>query len=734
MKNNDSKFNQKPVPLIDATAVLNGESVSGYTYSAMYYDSHYRVAQVKSTNHMGGTDVTCTEYSYTGKPLTVKILHTKGGTKDTEVDYTYAYDDADRKDSFTFSISHGEPEVSSTMSYEYDALGRLSKITRPFTTSVDPVIEYKYDLHGWTKKITTHSFQEELSYADGLGTPCYNGNISSIRWKDKTSNAFRGYKYTYDNANRLTSGVYGEGDALTTNVNRFSENVGYDDVDGNITAITRYGKTSANGYGQMDNLTLSYNGYQLAEVSETVADYNVTGSFEYKKAKGSQYKYNNSGSLIADKSRDIAFILHDYNNNPCAIYFTNGNVTKYVYSASGEKLRVVHYTAKPNITRTFGVKPAELTQAQILYVDSTDYLLGGSLVVKNGRIDKCYFEGGFARAFETSATTDRFVFYYYNQDHLGNNREVVDIKGRIHQVTNYYPFGAPYADPDMVVNASLQPYKYNGKELDLMHGLNTYDYGARQYNPVIPVWDRMDPLAEKYYNVSPYAYCNNNPVMFIDPDGRDYWSTNNKEEIVAFLNAIGNSQTQFDFSKWEHATDAEICGNLTYNDETHKFYTSYTSVVDGELNVIGKSFDANITPVSYSGLGYEGAYVYQPTTSSWKKIILSLDGGLKYNDGQNNWNVNLSGRITGLAPIEGVVDINTPAQRSKAIMTLLSKGAKVCKSFGTKHGEKIFQLGNRYYSFDNTQHNGGIYKVFEREGGNLKRIGTADKDLRIFKK
>ena len=66
-------------------------------------------------------------------------------------------------------------------------------------------------------------------------------------------------------------------------------------------------------------------------------------------------------------------------------------------------------------------------------------------------------------------------------------------------------------------------------------------------------------------------------------------------------------------------------------------------------------------------------------------------------------------------------------------MTLLSKGAKVCKSFGTKHGEKIFQLGNRYYSFDNTQHNGGIYKVFEREGGNLKRIGTADKDLRIFK-
>ena len=151
---------------------------------------------------------------------------------------------------------------------------------------------------------------------------------------------------------------------------------------------------------------------------------------------------------------------------------------------------------------------------------STDYLLGGVLTLKDGRIDKCYFEGGFARAFETSATTDRFVFYYYNQDHLGNNREVVDIKGRIHQVTNYYPFGAPYADENAIKGESLQPYKYNGKELDLMHGLNTYDYGARQYDPILLKWDRVDQLAEDNTNVSPYMYCAGNPVNLIDPDGK----------------------------------------------------------------------------------------------------------------------------------------------------------------------------------------------------------------------
>ena len=71
-----------------------------------------------------------------------------------------------------------------------------------------------------------------------------------------------------------------------------------------------------------------------------------------------------------------------------------------------------------------------------------------------------------------------------------------------------------------VVSADLQPYKYNGKELDKMHGLNTYDYGARQYYSILGRWDRVDPLCEKYYSISPYAYCRNNPVKFVDPDGK----------------------------------------------------------------------------------------------------------------------------------------------------------------------------------------------------------------------
>ena len=54
----------------------------------------------------------------------------------------------------------------------------------------------------------------------------------------------------------------------------------------------------------------------------------------------------------------------------------------------------------------------------------------------------------------------------------------------------------------------------------MLHGLNTYDYGARLYNPVTLRWDRVDPMAEKYRETSPYVYCANDPIKHVDPDGR----------------------------------------------------------------------------------------------------------------------------------------------------------------------------------------------------------------------
>ena len=62
-------------------------------------------------------------------------------------------------------------------------------------------------------------------------------------------------------------------------------------------------------------------------------------------------------------------------------------------------------------------------------------------------------------------------------------------------------------------SGDVQRYKYNGKEFDRMHGLDWYDYGARHYDAAIVSWPTMDALSEKYYSISPYAYCVDNPVV-----------------------------------------------------------------------------------------------------------------------------------------------------------------------------------------------------------------------------
>jgi RHS repeat-associated protein len=66
------------------------------------------------------------------------------------------------------------------------------------------------------------------------------------------------------------------------------------------------------------------------------------------------------------------------------------------------------------------------------------------------------------------------------------------------------------------------PYtlQYNGKELQLLANTTLIDYGARQYNPTLARWTAQDPLSEKYYGISPYAYCIGNPILLVDKEGK----------------------------------------------------------------------------------------------------------------------------------------------------------------------------------------------------------------------
>ena len=113
-------------------------------------------------------------------------------------------------------------------------------------------------------------------------------------------------------------------------------------------------------------------------------------------------------------------------------------------------------------------------------------------------------------------TTNTPSYHFYLRDHLGNNRVVMAQNGTVEQVTHYYPFGGVMRES---TNPGLQPYKYGGKELDRTSGLDAYDFGARSYFADRMQWGQMDPLCEKYYDVSPYAYCGGNPIKFSDNSG-----------------------------------------------------------------------------------------------------------------------------------------------------------------------------------------------------------------------
>ena len=133
----------------------------------------------------------------------------------------------------------------------------------------------------------------------------------------------------------------------------------------------------------------------------------------------------------------------------------------------------------------------------------------GNVIYENGALKRVLIDGGYIEG---------GAYDFYLQDHLGNNQMVADASGNIKQTNHYYPFGMSFAEGTVT---SSQPYKYNGKELDTNRGLNLHDYSARYMDPALGRFNTVDPMAEKYYSISPYAHCLNNPMKYIDPSGKD---------------------------------------------------------------------------------------------------------------------------------------------------------------------------------------------------------------------
>ena len=217
-----------------------------------------------------------------------------------------------------------------------------------------------------------------------------------------------------------------------------------------------------------------------------------------------------NGALSYDANKGVSWIDYDKLGNPIRVQFTDHSITEHVYAADGRRLKTIHRTSIPQ-SNPLGIGvTASLTPAQTQSIDSLDYV--GNFIYEKGALKRYMFDDGYLKLY-----TNTFSPRFFIKDHLGNNRILTDGSGNIKQNTNYYPYGGMTS---ISTGQGEQQFKYNGKEYDPMHGLNEYDYGARQYDPAISKFTTMDPLCEKYYHISPYAYCGGNPVNAVDPDGR----------------------------------------------------------------------------------------------------------------------------------------------------------------------------------------------------------------------
>ena len=435
-------------------------------------------------NLLSGYDITSTVYTFSNKPSGVTHTHTASGkTTRTEV-YTYTYDHADR----ISKVRHSLGGTSITL-YDatYDNFGRL--LTKQYHGTSTNKLTYAYNLRSWLTGISGTCFTQNLYYNTGVGTAKYNGSISSMTWKSGNESTVRGYKFTYDGLDRVLNATYGETASISTNANRFSENVTGYDKNGNIKSLQRYGQTGASAYGLIDNLTFTLNGNQLSRVDDAVMASAYGGGFEFKDGvkQVGEYTYDANGNLTKDLNKGITDIQYNCLNLPSAVTFSDGSTITYVYAADGTKLRTVHKIGGATTT--------------------TDYC--GNVVYENGAQKLLITEEGYI-------TLSDNKYYYYLKDHQGNNRVVINQSGAVEETNHYYLFGGVFAS-----STSTQPYKYNSKEYDTKKGLNWYDYGARHYDAVLGRFMTVDPLAEKYYSESLYTYCYSNPINCIDPNGKD---------------------------------------------------------------------------------------------------------------------------------------------------------------------------------------------------------------------
>ena len=273
------------------------------------------------------------------------------------------------------------------------------------------------------------------------------------------------------------------------------------------------------------------------------------------------------------------------------------------------------------------------------------------------------------------------------RDHLGGTRAVIDDTGELLQTVNYYPYGMPFPE-----TANIQPYKYSQKELDMANGLNQYDFGARWYSHSTALFTTQDPLAEKYYALSPYTYCAANPLKYTDSSGE-------------FLETL-----------WDVANVVLGVGSLVDN-------VKQGNVGDAVLDGLGVLADAAavILPGVPGGAGaaIKGARAADNVVDAVKSVDNAVDISSK-----------ASKALKNTKSENTVTFIQGKGDKAKKITVEIPDGYRRINE--RSKDAPIYTNGKNYITPDVHGHNGGVWKMSKKTNtykNRSVRTGTYDKDL-----
>ncbi len=411
-----------------------------------------------------------------------------------------------------------EPPVVLSES-QYNSLGQLIRKRLHSTddaATFAQALEYRYHIRGWLTSINqgaleppgdpTSLFALRLSYEDTLDSPQsvpqFNGNVSRVRWKTTAADAVQTYLYRYDGLDRLVAAHYRVGGASDRG---FDESGIAYDPNGNISRLSRYSIVS----GQrtlIDGLKYRYRGNQARSIRDTTGR---AEGFRDGSGDSDDYEYDFNGNMVVDRNRGVR-IRYNALNLVDEVSKTSGGSVRFGFDADGVK------------------RFRELLAADSNVAERLDYV--GNCVLQDGGLRLVmHDEGRLVRA----SDGERWRFQYFLTDHLGNVRVAFEpspggpgspTTPPVVYAADYYPYGLriDHGSGDDAGGAPVQ-HLLAGKELEDVLGLEWYDFGARMLDPATGRWLVQDPAAEEHPSVSPYAYVSNNPLRYVDPDGRDWW-------------------------------------------------------------------------------------------------------------------------------------------------------------------------------------------------------------------